>query len=397
MDITGIQHVTFSTKGGAGSVASELNRGIILGGGKSRIISVTNGAIPDLKFRKPILVFTALFDYFIVRSKQCHQLFTLFRRFIRINGSAGKSLDNEITHLHWTPGVISIDEISKQLKSGSRIVWTLHDMWAFTGGCHFSDQCNEFLHGCTSCPQVKPIFRTAVQKSFDRKLQALQSTNNLEIVTPSNWLKAQAQASKILAEKQIFVIPNPIDCEVFKPNQQTQTRHTDLVIGCSAANLNETRKGIELFIKWTDDYISKFPDKKLSVLAVGSGQIISDRVEVRTTGFVSDKKELSDLYNQMDIFVSLATSDNFPLNIGEAVASGLPTICRDSGGMPELVDHGKTGFLVSNIEEFHESLTILINDRELRYQMGMDARLKALQEFDTRVVTNQYLQIYANI
>ena len=397
MDIDGIRHLTFSTKGGAGGVASELSRGISLTGTKSVIVSTTTGAIPDLKFRKPVLVSTALFDFFIVRSKDCNQLFTLFRRFLKINLFAHKPRVSEILHLHWTPGIISTSAITKNLKTGCRIVWTLHDMWAFTGGCHFSDKCDQFKIGCNSCPQVKPIFQSAVHNSFKRKLESLHNSKNLKIVTPSHWLKSQAQMSKIMMGKDISVIPNPIDCDFFKPNSKVEVEESTFVIGCSAANLMENRKGIALLVEWIDEYVSLFPDRKLSILAIGSGQLTSELVEIRKAGFVSDKKQLRDLYNQMDIFVSLATAENLPLNVGEAVASGLPTICRDSGGLPELVDHGKTGFIISAKEEFLDHLSTLMLDRDTRIKMGENARLKALSEFDTSVVVRQYLELYASI
>jgi|688.fasta_scaffold32637_4 glycosyltransferase involved in cell wall biosynthesis len=394
--ITGIQHITFSTRGGAGGVACELNRGIALTGVKTEVISVTDGAIPDLKFKKPILVITALFDFYIVRSRRSHHLFTLFRRFILIKPSVVKHNSRSILHLHWTPGIISMKQIAKQLQHGKRMVWTLHDMWAFTGGCHFSDSCLEFSNSCSHCPQVKSIFQTFVQRSLNHKTELLTNTRSLKIVTPSHWLKSQVLLSKALSEKDIAVIPNPIDCNVFKPNSSSQTRQSDFVIGCSAANLMETRKGISLLVKWTENYVSNFPWRKLTILAIGSGQLKSEIIDIRLTGFVSDKKYLSDLYNEMDIFVSLATSENLPLNVAEAVASGLPVICSDSGGISELIDHGESGFVASSEEEFRSYLSAFFSNPELIKEMGASARSKALSEFDTPMVVKKYLDLYSS-
>jgi len=395
--ITGIQHITFSTKGGAGGVACELNRGIALTGVKTEVISVTDGAIPDLKFKKPILVITALFDFFIVRSRRSHHLFTLFRRSIQLKPSVVKHNSRSILHLHWTPGIISMKQIAKQLQNGKRMVWTLHDMWAFTGGCHFSDSCLEFSNSCSHCPQVKSIFHTFVQKSLNHKTELISNTRSLKIVTPSHWLKSQVLLSKALSGIDIAVIPNPIDCNVFKPKSKSQTHRNSFVIGCSAANLMESRKGISLLVKWTENYVSNFPGRKLTILAIGSGQVKSEIIDIRLTGFVSDKKYLSDLYNEMDIFVSLATSENLPLNVAEAVASGLPVICSDSGGISELIHHGDSGFVVSSENEFHNYLSALTSNPELRTKMGANARSKALLEFDTSVVVNKYLELYASI
>lgn len=395
--ITGIQHITFSTKGGAGGVACELNRGISLTGVKTEVISVTDGAIPDLKLKMPFLVITALFDFFIVRSRRSHQLFTLFRRFIPLKPSVIRRNKVGIIHLHWTPGIISMKQIAKHLQYGKQIVWTLHDMWAFTGGCHFSDNCLEFSKGCSHCPQVKPIFHTFVQKSLKKKVELFRNTKSLKIVAPSHWLKSQALLSEALSGKDIAVIPNPIDCNIFRPNSSSQTHRIDFVIGCSAANLMETRKGISLLVKWTENYVSNFPGRKLSILAIGSGQLKSEIVDIRLTGFVSDKKYLSDLYNEMDIFVSLATSENLPLNVAEAVASGLPVICSDSGGISELIDHGESGFVASSEEEFRSYLSAFFSNPELLTKMGVSARSKALSEFDTTVVVNKYLDLYSSI
>jgi glycosyltransferase involved in cell wall biosynthesis len=202
--------------------------------------------------------------------------------------------------------------------------------------------------------------------------------------------------SKALSEKDIAVIPNPIDCNVFKPNSSSQTRQSDFVIGCSAANLMETRKGISLLVKWTENYVSNFPWRKLTILAIGSGQLKSEIIDIRLTGFVSDKKYLSDLYNEMDIFVSLATSENLPLNVAEAVASGLPVICSDSGGISELIDHGESGFVASSEEEFRSYLSAFFSNPELIKEMGASARSKALSEFDTPMVVKKYLDLYSS-
>ena len=158
--------MTFSGSGGAGEVARNLQFGQRSLGLDSRLEFLTSANLLALKFKHPYLFSRALFDYSIVRKSKDSSLFSLYRSGDRVNFQGFARNNLNIVHLHWTPGIISIGEIQSLLDAGTRVVWTLHDMWPLTGGCHHADGCNQFQTDCKSCPLVRGPFRKNVHRSF---------------------------------------------------------------------------------------------------------------------------------------------------------------------------------------------------------------------------------------
>jgi hypothetical protein len=156
----------------------------------------------------PTLTMAAAVDRYLVQSDKRATQFSLYRSSFEV-GTRQAIRDDSIVHLHWTNGVKKSSTIKSLLIHGRPVVWTLHDMNPFSGGCHHSRSCTGFEDKCIDCPQVRPPFRKRVTvelstKSLPRKFE------NLVIVAPSEWLRTQALASTALREQNIVCIRNPI-------------------------------------------------------------------------------------------------------------------------------------------------------------------------------------------
>ena len=122
----------------------------------------------------------------------------------------------DIIHFHWfNMGFIRLESL-KELRIP--IVWTLHDMWAFTGGCHYNQNCEKYKKACGSCPILNSNKKKDLSyKIFNRKRRTYQAKDKMIIITPSNWLGKCAQGSVLLGRHQVKVVPNCIDTNLFKP------------------------------------------------------------------------------------------------------------------------------------------------------------------------------------
>jgi glycosyltransferase involved in cell wall biosynthesis len=394
-------HVTFSSRGGAGSVAKQLHEGQLSEGLPSRLLTLTDSNIQSLVAKNPMLVGEAIFDFFCVRKTTESQLFSLYR-----NGNNRRILESVqksdvIAHLHWTPGVLSLETIGRLARSGRGCVWTLHDMWPFTGGCHHAGDCRGFITRCENCPQVRKAFNTKVTQAFREKSRIFGVDSSAILVSPSKWLAKQAAESQMLKDSKIYTIPNPVDCGLFSPGDKRSARdvfeisNDTFVIGCSAANLKDPMKNIKAIIDGVAILQSQFPSKEIQILAVGDGRLESRNVKVQTTGLIRTPDRMVEAYRAMDVFVSMSLSENLPMTLVEAAAVGVPVVCLNIGGMPEIVIDGHSGRVLDSTDDLLNVLTELLSSVSERQRMARNARTLALSQFDLPKVLKKYAEVYS--
>jgi glycosyltransferase involved in cell wall biosynthesis len=394
-------HVTFSSRGGAGSVAKQLHEGQLSEGFPSRLLTLTDSNVQSLAAKNPILVGKALIDFFAVRRSTDSQLFTLYR-----NGDNDRikklvQQGDDLVHLHWTPGVLSLETISRLARSGRGCVWTLHDMWPFSGGCHHAGDCRGFMTGCVNCPQVRNAFSAKVTQTFGEKSRIFGNDSSVILVSPSKWLARQAIESQMLKDCKIYTIPNPVDCELFSPGDKQSARDVfeisddAFVIGCSAANLKDPMKNIKAIINGVAILRSQFPNKEIQILAVGAGEFHFQNVKVQSTGLITIPSRMVEAYRSMDVFVSTSLSENFPMTLVEAAAVGVPVVCLNIGGMPEIVINGDSGRVLDSTDDLPNVLTELLSSVSERQRMAGNARTLALSQFDLPKVLKKYADVYS--
>jgi glycosyltransferase involved in cell wall biosynthesis len=397
-----VLHVTFSESGGAGIVAKSLSQGLIDCGVDSKIVSMTHSGIPNLAFSNPVLVIKALFDFFIVRRSVKNSLFTLFRKSTsqRIRRLIPKF---DLVHLHWISGALNYGDIVDISDDQIKVVWTLHDMWPFTGGCHHSYDCKNYEVLCNECPQVRPIFHRSVESALANKVIAIRGNQKLAVVAPSKWLADRAKKSQVFNNSEVYVIPNPVDEKVFRPGDRRESRKrigiddSVFVVGCSAKNLHDTQKNIKEIVLQLEEFVKEHDLPDVVLIAIGGGQLESDVIKIFHPGFVDSSEVCANLYQAMDVFVSLSLAENLPLTLIEASSSGVPIICLDRGGMAEVVIDQVSGFVISDSQDFKTVLCRIIYDEQLRNSMAANARFRAVDLFSSNAVANQYKSIYESL
>ncbi|OJJ23690.1 hypothetical protein BKI52_04885 [marine bacterium AO1-C] len=323
----------------------------------------------------------------------------------------------DIIHLHWTSfGFLSLKSLNKLAKLGKPIVWTLHDMWAFTGGCHYTGTCTNFQISCGDCQFLKKPNQTDLSyKIFQKKFKIFHQLN-LSIVTSSNWLAQTAQQSSLFKRSinssnqvSIQTIPTPINTKYFKPVGKTETR-TKLKINpkkfqvlFGAMNIADQRKGFKYFQEALQILRNQYPDlnEKMELLIFGKASpelLAALPYPVNNLGILSGNEQMSQAYNAADLFIIPSLEDNLPNTIMESLACGTPTVAFHTGGIPDMIDHQQNGYLAQykSAEDLAKGIYWALNEANYP-QLSQNAHQKMLDGFTESVVANQYIQLYKKI
>ena len=241
----------------------------------------------------------------------------------------------DIIHLHWVnKGFINI----KQLKRINKpIVWTCHDIWLATGGCHLTYGCNKFESGCGNCPMLAKSKSDDISKKiFNSKSETL-SKIQLNVVSPSFWLAEQLKKSEILKFKNIQVINNGIDTKVFCYKRHHEN-NLKIKIAFVAQNLNDENKALYRLINALD----LLPDKKVVQLILIGGKKKDFEFEIPVEyEIIEDANsiyKMSELYQSIDVLVCSSTIETYPTTIMEAACCGVKCVGFDVGGVKEILD-----------------------------------------------------------
>ncbi len=253
-----------------------------------------------------------------------------------------KIWDPDVIHLHNLHGYyINIEILFSYLRTcGKKIIWTLHDCWAFTGHAAFCEavNCERFLYGCYNCPNKKEYPKSFVdwsEKNWIKKEKAFSLIPNLQIVTPSDWLSGLVKKS-FLKQYSVLTIHNGININIFKKRlsrikEKYHVENFYIILGVAA--IWDKRKGLNDFIR-----LSKIIDKnKYRIVLVGltSKQISKLPESIIGVKRTNSTKELSELYSVATVFVNPTYEDNYPTTNIESIACGTPVITYDSGGSGE--------------------------------------------------------------
>ena len=294
----------------------------------------------------------------------------------------------DIIHLHWVnQGMLSLDEMGKILSSGKRIVWTLHDEWPYLGVCHYRGECKE--EECRKCP----ILCGSLPYNIYRRKHEMYSKWHPTFVGCSKWITEQAR--RAMPGERVEHINNVIPFDIFHPINMQQARRNlylpqdkRLLLFCSQS-VTDKRKGIDFLV----EALKLLPKDDLRLLIVGKN---SERIPlpdgIRATRFGSVGEDLmSKIYSAADVFLTPSLQDNLPNTIAEAMSCGTPCVGFDVGGIPEMIDHLKNGY----VARYRDASDLA---EGIRYVLGHNLRLaahaKATEAYDETIVAQQYIKLY---
>ncbi|HZG38662.1 MAG TPA: glycosyltransferase [Nodosilinea sp.] len=287
-------------------------------------------------------------------------------------------------------------------------VFTLHDMWAFTGHCAYSYDCSRWQTGCGACPY--PDTYPSVQRDRTalewRLKQWAYSRANLTIVTPSRWLMEKAQTS-MLSAFPIQHIPNGLDVQAYAPIDKTLARQalnlpTDryIVMSC-AESLGDRRKGMDLLVKSLNQLPTDIKANTVLLLMGNRSEAIDRALQIPTValGYVTSDRFKALAYSAADAFLFPTRADNLPIVLQESMACGTPMVSFQVGGVPDLVRPDITGLLAmpEDIDAFTAHTVTLLKDEDYRQKLAFNCRKTAVDEYSIELQARRYKTLYESL
>jgi glycosyltransferase involved in cell wall biosynthesis len=304
----------------------------------------------------------------------------------------------DIINLHWLAHFL--DWKSFFSKINKPIIWTLHDQNLFTGGCHYSFDCNRYRTNCDECPQLKGTFlnKSSLYQQT-KKQEILNKINNLTIVTPSKWLGSLSRQSLISKNIKHEVINYSIEHEKFIAFNKDEARKelnlptNKKILLFVADDINREYKGVKLLIKalkkiGRDDYI---------LCSIGKGDFPEKLGNHFSLGFINDTKKISLVYSAADVFITPSLQDNFPNTVLESQMCGTPVIGFPVCGVEEMIEHKINGILCEKptYEYLSQSIELFL-DNKITFDNKI-IRKNAEKKYNFTKSPKNYVKLYKKI
>lgn len=319
--------------------------------------------------------------------------------------------DADIIHIHWiNHGFLSPKFLAELDLLDKPIVWTFHDSNAFTGGCHVRYSCENFHKQCGNCPLLKFEGKNDISHKNWLRKQKAYSALNFHIVAPSSWMAKSVKESSLLGMRNVDVIPNTIEIDVFKPYVKAEAKkmlkipsnHFVIMSGFMPSK-NDKHKGTQYLIEALNELASRpeIPKNEIELVIFGNKDT-KDMPEFpfKTTflGTINKDDHLAKSYAAADVFVLPSLEDNLPNTVMESLACATPVVAFKTGGIPDMVKHLKNGYLAD-----YQSATDLADGiewlflHEDRESIQKEARRTILNQFSPTVVATKHEELYQTL
>lgn len=317
-------------------------------------------------------------------------------------------LSPDIVHLHWIcEGLASIGSLSR---IRAPLIWTLHDSWPFTGGCHVPHDCNAYRQRCGRCPQLGSSASWDLSRSGWNRKRRMLSRLQPVVVSPSRWLAASAAESSLMGNLRIEVIPNGVDTRCFKQFDKVVARtllgieqNRNILLFSAMDGIRHHHKGFHLLERALVECSSAegFRDStELLVAGCSAPAGFPDLpIPVRFLGQLKDDATLALLYNAADVYLAPALLENFSTTVLEALACGTPCIAFNAGGMSDLLDHGINGYMAKayDVQDFARGIIWSLEDQERLELLSANGRRKVEECFTLELMAQRHVSLYEDV
>lgn len=332
-----------------------------------------------------------------------------------------KKLDYDVLHLHWiNQRFISLEDLPKD----KPIVWTLHDSWPFCGVCHYFLDCEGYQHQCGNCPQLCSSNPDDLSHDVWKSKADIYENLDLHIVTPSHWLADCARQSALFKNRDIWVIPNCLDTDLFRPLSMNEVhlvadRQQNAVVRRVLREATKEKGFANPFILYgamqaATDRIKGFANLlsafqildeqcfKAQLVVFGANPqdlpMQFEHIDVTFVGYIYDSAVLTALYNLADVMVVPSLTENLSCVIMESLSSGTPVVAFNIGGNSDMIDHKQNGYLAK--EKDGEDLAKGVQwciENNINNELGQNARKKVLQNYTPEIVCEKYKKLYKSL
>jgi glycosyltransferase involved in cell wall biosynthesis len=313
----------------------------------------------------------------------------------------------DLVNLHWiNEGFLRIETLARFNRP---IVWTLHDSWPFTGGCHVPYDCDRYTASCGACPQLNSgTERDLSRWVWKRKSKAWKSLD-LTVVVPSAWLAACARKSSLFHDRNIEVIPNGLDLDVYRPVDKTVARNLlrlplgkRIILFGAVAATSDRNKGFHLLLPALHRLRDMGWQEKVEVVIFGAGEP-KDPVDLgfkaHYLGRLNDDLLLALAYSAADLMTVPSLQESFGQTASEALSCGTPVLAFNATGLKDIVDHQVNGYLARpyEAEDLASGMGWILEDQDRHRSLCASARKKAEQHLAVQLQAGRYQNLYDRI
>lgn len=419
-----VQVSTYDIQGGAALAAYRLHRGLREIGEDCRMLVRHKASADDKVFRvfpqnqtettdEDFFLSTVIQNHYIDshRTDISNTMFTLPYPGYDITGLPPIQ-EADIINLHWVAGYQSPITLQRLFQLSKPVVWTLHDQWAFTGGCHYSAGCAKYRRDCSSCPQLADDPFDLPASILQDKL-ALFAQANLTLVTPSRWLASCVRESVLFKGLRVEVIPNSLDTEFFSPQPKAEAKkdlglpRETVTLLFGAIDGAEKRKGFQELLTAVrnglaiPDFRTLVERGQLKILCFGYPDSALEQagLPVIALGYLDSPEKIRTAYSAADLFILPSLEDNLPNTILEALSCSTPVVAFAAGGIPEVVTDGVNGKLISvgDSHKLAQAILSLVFHPEERDLMGRNGRNLMVEQYPLPVQAKRYKSLYQEL
>lgn len=306
----------------------------------------------------------------------------------------------DVINLHWVAGeMMSIADIGK-LRGA--LVWTLHDMWAFCGAEHFTE---EFRWRDGYMRSNRPSSETGIDLNrwtWRRKRRHWRKP--IHVVAPSPWLADRARKSVIMSDWPVTSIPLAIDTEEWRPIDRLLARkilrlpmEPALLLFGAIGGTRDPRKGFDLLKGAFAHLRGEMSDLEVVVFGELPPKHPPDLgFPLHFAGHLQDDVSMCLYYSAADAVVVPSRMENLSNVCLEAFACGRPTVAFNATGLGSVIDHKETGYLARpfDTEDLARGIQWVLDGDERRAALSERCRQAAVEKFSAPVVAEQYIRLY---
>ncbi|MDD5069397.1 MAG: glycosyltransferase family 4 protein [Candidatus Omnitrophica bacterium] len=311
----------------------------------------------------------------------------------------------DIIHLHWISFMVDYKNFFRKINKP--IIWTLHDVNPFTGGCHYAGSCRKYESRCGACPQLgSKSANDLSRRIFERKKNAYKN-GKIFIVSPSKWMADCAKKSTLLKDFKINDIAIGLRTAIFDKRNKRDSRDLlnipqDRIIILFGSDYKTERKGFEYLIQALELIKKKIDTSNIGLAVFGPyANSLSDDMgfSVYPLGRIDDEELLSFCYSTSDLFIMPSLEESFGQTCLEAMSCGVPVVGFNAGGTAEMIVPLKTGLLAEtkNTADLAEKIIWMIKHSAERQQMGVNARKLVERKYTIKTQAEQYRALYQSI
>ncbi len=317
---------------------------------------------------------------------------------------------SDIIHIHWVNfGFLSLKDLHKLMQLKKPVAFTLHDMWMFTGGCHYNNGCFNFLSGCGNCPMLRFSGTRDLSFKHFRKKEKIFINNKFHLITPTSWFSKFVADSAMFKNHNIVTIPNTLDSSIFKPRNKALLRkeyklkNDKKYLLFGAPNIYDERKGFLLLKKALEKLYYEHTEfaNKVEILIFGKTKHDFERwllFPYTVFHYIEDEKMLAQLYNIADITIVPSRQETFGQTASESIACGTPVVAFNTSGQAEIIQHQKNGYLAKafNIDDLKNGILWLLNNND-KDQMQEHIINSFHSRYSQSIIVKKQISFYRNL